>query len=321
MADANSSIDLNIEKTLKGLTFEHMGRFVDYILRLLRISTSQAATAPAHKDQYEALSYGETAHISKPFDIIPRMLENKLVPEALHTMVVIKAFVSEGNKDIGHLNAHHAHTMLDLAIKKIMQWTKSTRHKDDYGVELYQRDPCLEDVWCFPSQGLSFAQWSFASSARVLRVVYMSRICRGDKIDVKLNEHVPPEIPVTLPLRVWVFRPCFHTDSIKLLDWLQKSAWAEIRTKMQLTIGKTEPSLPPELFDMIFQYALGAEEIPSEPSVASEEPGDDEDDPSPLLPRKLTKKVYFCGELDPRRKICWVFIDGDIESDVEDSEE
>lgn len=52
---------------------------------------------------------------------------------------------------------------------------------------------------------------------------------------------------------------CWHRQTLKLLEFVQKRAYGEIRAKVMLTIGT---KLPPELTESVFERAMLAEEAP-----------------------------------------------------------
>jgi hypothetical protein len=58
--------------------------------------------------------------------------------------------------------------------------------------------------------------------------------------------------------------PCFHAHNRRLLELLNEHAASEIEHNVLIAVGT---NLPPELTELVFEYALAAEEIPQEPRV------------------------------------------------------
>lgn len=135
--------------------------------------------------------------------------------------------------------------------------------------------------------------WDFASTVRPLRTAYMDRLCSYDSV---LDQ-------VDAPERDGSSGCCFHQKSVQLLDWLQTRAWSELRANVFLTIGTI---LPPELTEYVFECALEAQGVPSNPKTYETYPVEP---PSWLLDRreqwgskrkvqprkcKRTKAAYKC---------------------------
>ena len=100
------------------------------------------------------------------------------------------------------------------------------------------------ELYAFPSW------YNFASCCRELREGMASlKSCklrrRYDRYDEKKEQ-------------------CSHEWNLPLLDYLQKRAYGELHATVMLTIGTI---LPAELAEHVFEHALIAEGVPSEPSV------------------------------------------------------
>ncbi|KAK3674059.1 hypothetical protein LTR78_005906 [Recurvomyces mirabilis] len=143
--------------------------------------------------------------------------------------------------------------------------------------------------------------WDFASVLRELKASYSEATCEydGDRSDEADEDES-------------YTRACFHKDSIDLLEWLQKKAWQEVRTKVATTAGSR---LPVELVDQIMECALHAESIPLEPTVRTMREPETPESVSKYgftyFKQKVLKQEYECEttknpSYDIRPELGWV---------------
>ena len=137
-------------------------------------------------------------------------------------------------------------------------------------------------TWHSPPDETRVRIWDFASAARTLRSTSSPRKCKSiDDYGFHDEEYIST--------------PCFHQNCLNLLHSLQTKAWSEIRGNVFCALGKT---LPAELIDRIFEYALAAGDIPQNPAVnlISPYPGG----------RSLrTNEEYLCEWLYGRNQHFW----------------
>ena len=77
---------------------------------------------------------------------------------------------------------------------------------------------------------------------------------------------------------------------IDLLEWLQKKAWREIRTKVLRTISLR---LPAEMTELVIEWVLIAEDVPNVPTVR------DKDNHRPEI---LNGEAYTFYDVKPEYK-------------------
>ena len=280
---------------LSGLNFMDFGGFAEYVLRMLRQSVcKQREYIPS---RFETYLWTEIAPITRVIDCVRKMIELNLITEAVHTLVVVKSLVHSGNRWYATGEQNNLHPCIDAAIARTCRWAENAKI---FCGSTNSTPVCHQQ---YPCENLSISYWDFSSSARILRTAYLS--CRCDSISGRRRIRrgfigavtSPPGHPSKAP-------PCFHTNSITMLSWLQKRAWGEIRAKVLLTIGTF---LPAELAEQIIECVLDAEEIPYRP-VVLEKPTIE----SPELRQEgyrrarhgtRTKRVYWCDKGDPYRKV------------------
>ncbi|KAK3627576.1 hypothetical protein LTR56_019160 [Elasticomyces elasticus] len=105
-----------------------------------------------------------------------------------------------------------------------------------------------------PDSEKGIQYWNFASGARTLLAAYKDEGhgCSVDDGTCRPTGYTDRS------------EKCLHINSAKLLDWLQKKAWGEIRSNVMRVVGHR---LPVELADSIFEFALASESIPAIPGV------------------------------------------------------
>ena len=130
--------------------------------------------------------------------------------------------------------------------------------------------------------------WNFSLALRILRPAYLDKSAAKADHLCRLNEN----------------NSCFHSLSLPMLGWLQRKAWSEVRAKVLLTAGAV---LPSELIERVFEYAIEAECIPTDPRVKEVIMVDHPDclDAEPRIERNITgprplqkiKQEYLCAGL------------------------
>lgn len=214
-----------------------------------------------------------------------------------HALVALKSVGFDGNRRLSVL-PHLAHMRVDELIESFVTG------KGSENIRLHCRsDPEPESSaalldhdqhhchinfgglsWILPVGHSSECFWDFAKAVRISRPAYLHfralKICS------------------------WASKSCFHKSSIHMLEWLQKKALSEVRTKVMLTIGTNSVKLPRELIDQILGYAIEVEEIPTNPLVKETILVDPPEDMSPEVkaqrgitgPRPFTKTIatYKC---------------------------
>jgi len=103
--------------------------------------------------------------------------------------------------------------------------------------------------WYDPPTTGNLGFWDFAGASRYLRSACFQLSCAHS------HDHNHDHHDQDSELR----GQCFHTQSLELLDWLQRKAWGEIRSKILRIVGDR---LPAELAERIFECALDTEGVP-----------------------------------------------------------
>ena len=197
--------------------------------------------------------------------------------QTFHAMIVLKSVSREENGRLGDPNwsaVFNLHEDFDELVRgmvnerEVPSWA---RHNGDQ-LQRESRIHFRRLLGTFPTTTSGFQHWDFASSVRVLRAACLDVECR-----------LPED-------------RCFRINSLQLLDWLQKEAWTEVRTRVFLTIP-TCKALPAELVDQIFECTLDAEGIPLDPGVWETAMVDlpDGDGSSLQRLRMKTKEEYRCS--------------------------
>ena len=273
-----------VDDILGGLSFVELGGLANYILGMLRESTS--AQCVWDEDMFNTFTFKESVSIARVIQCVQKMVEAYFITEALHSLVLVKSLIHGTKRYLPDRERTEVHKSIDAAIDRLFRWAENAgKHGSSTG-----NTPCCR--WCRPPRALTIDHWDFASSARSLCATYFSHECARTKYSARLNQHMTGE---GAP-------PCFHTSSTFLLDWLQKKAWSEIRIKVLLTMGTIFPA---ELMERMFEFVLSAEEIPLQPGVLEKiggtPPGQNDLFQQPQ--RRRTKKVYWCCDLDPDKDV------------------
>ena len=190
--------------------------------------------------------------LEKVFMLVQKMFDHHERREAFHALVLCKSLYHNGSRRVVGGDFADGSKRLDTAIRDLMDESLVPAVSGafcTFKFDLYERN--LHKVegrscalrWSSSSQTSGMPFMDAARAARLLRTAYMSITC---------NERL--ERPSA----------CFHTSNVKLLDWLQKKAWSEIRTNIFQSI---RIRLPAELTEIVFEFALAAEELPCNPAL------------------------------------------------------
>lgn len=199
--------------------------------------------------------------------LVQHMVDAGESTAALHALVTIKTVHRLQNTHFREERLQNAHEELDALIRAY------TTEEIDENCKAFSTPRAKETgrltngdqvsfgslKWRSRRPALSRTYHDFASATRTLRSAYFDR--KYYEYPCKFGSTDEYDFPWEDDLDPYV---CFHRSSVDLLEWLQRKAWSEIRSKVMLTTGTL---LPAELNERVFELALKSEDIPFDPSV------------------------------------------------------
>lgn len=246
---------------LKHLKVQDASKFSEYVLRSFEGSSANDTENVSRKERNQEAN----VFLSKCMSLVQHMIDigqNNMVLLALATLKSVHHY---GNPRLRYEDLYFDHAELDKMIKAFV--TGKGRKASSGRWVNYEDTPEQPDQIEF--RGLSWTRetgagkrsyHNFARAARILRAAYLD-IDRHEYVCTYGDDGDDSIYGVDDPSDSYV---CFHRSSIDMLEWLQTSAWSEIRYTVMLTTGS---SFPAEIAERVFDFALEAEEIPSDPRV------------------------------------------------------
>lgn len=247
------------------------GKFVKYAMHEIRNSLRRDQITEEFAG-FNKISMMEQEHVwlDKALALMQKLIDIGCFEEVLPTLVVLKSLYRLDKRRLRHCgNFKNGQRRIDNLITAWVTreipdekgayldfWKpNSERILDDD--EYSKGDPmeyeCTIDVdglgWTVLPRNPKKDYWNLPSCVRTLREAYIVESLTNIEDCVK---------------RICDNDTCFHQQTVKMLEWLQKKAWSEVRTSVMLTAGAV---LPVELAEKVFDYALIAEEIPANPCV------------------------------------------------------
>ncbi|KAK3653401.1 hypothetical protein LTR56_004605 [Elasticomyces elasticus] len=177
---------------------------------------------------------------------------------ACFNMVLLAKTLYHGESErVQYIKLSHAHEELDEVLHALVDAPEDNRvgcdtkeYPEDHrkhSCEIEAGGLCWYDR---PDSEKGIQYWNFASAARTLLAAYNDE-GHGCSLSDPRNYRYHEE-------------KCLHVHSAKLLDWLQKKAWGEVRSNVTRVVGNR---LPVELADSIVDFALEGEQIPAIPGI------------------------------------------------------
>lgn len=240
--------------------------FITYVVQQIESTARTQATSEESRQEYSEIRIPEQqAWFAKILFLLGWIIGSGHEPIILQALVTLKTACHSNNSRLGHLSPQKASQRVDELIKA---FTADEEVPSECRIACFDDLPDSEPLdpdspldhtkheceiefgemsWSSPPGSRLNQSWDFASAARILRSAYLDRHPL-----IKCN---PGN------------KSCYHKSSIRMLEWLQRKALSEIRTKVMLTIGHHSTRLPQELLDQILAYAIEAEQIPTNPLV------------------------------------------------------
>ncbi|KAK3683259.1 hypothetical protein LTR37_020402 [Vermiconidia calcicola] len=232
--DLLSLTSTQLGEFLDRTTISDKQAFVEYVRRVFRLQCGDSSSPADEKRLHDFGPWLEVEDLDssdpflrKAFMLVQKMVDLDLVPEVLHSLVVLKTVYYPRNPRLVTRLPNQSHDLIDETLYSLIDGKKIGPLRLPYTSKIaHQSSVC----------------WDFASAARTLKAAYRS-------------SHCPPEDQND---------KCFHWNSVTLLGWLQQKAWSSIRSNVfQCVAGR----LPAELAETVFDYTLKAESIPANPAT------------------------------------------------------
>lgn len=256
------------DRFLKRLDSEKdMDHFIQYVNEIIEDVVREPETEEefrARHGRFGGRPRHERTFLKKVLKLIQLMINKGRDRDAFQALVLFRSTLKTSNKRVLGHNLCETHKWLDSMIKAFtgeplpqsgVRRTFDGRRTYDKSMPLWIE---FEDglKWrAFQKDIRSTRYWDFAAATRTFRPAYVANLCNGeDEVRVEEYDHGS--------------QACFHHSSFDPLEWLQTKAWSEIRNSVFSTIGTI---LPTQLTEQIFGLVLGLEEIPSHPTLISEE--------------------------------------------------
>ncbi|KAK5737813.1 hypothetical protein LTR17_006461 [Elasticomyces elasticus] len=187
------------------------------------------------RDESSEVDHSKFTLFDKIMALIGIMLNHNGELACFNMVLLAKTLWHGENVRVRYMKRSHAHEELDEVIHALVDAPEDHRY-----------DP--------PDSEKGIQYWNIASAARTLLAAYQDEgygCSLGDVSSTSSDYWYNEE-------------KCLHVHSAKLLDWLQKKAWGEIRSNVMRVVGGR---LPVELADSIVDFALEGEQIPAIPGI------------------------------------------------------
>lgn len=238
---------------------DNLERYIGYVRRIIPQAAQWEISKPEiFEARLELPTHptDERLFIKKAFQLIQTIIDYNREKDAFHALVLLKSSIRASYPRMQGGELLELHTLLDKAIRAFV-----ARDATNKGAK-FIFNLALNGGLIFDFEGLKWHQrslarkrhtlhWDFAAAAQLLEQSFFEDFCRS-RVMHENNEYDSCS------------ECCFHSASLDLLDWLSTKAWSEIRHNVFSTIGTR---LPTELTERIFEYALAAEKIDSDPRL------------------------------------------------------
>lgn len=270
----------DIEELLQRSQISDIDHFAAYIYRILPEAVREHSTGrewmPCPVGNSKGRWFNASPIVYKVFLLVERLIVSERSKEALHTLVLLKALLHDGDKLVERHWVKFTHPTIDRAVHELVEDTHSCRrHNGETNATQTHSNKHTEVRSEVSAAGLTWQSlggacsiWDFACAARTLRATYLALNCMLVK-----NVNDEPR--------------CFRHSNVDLLGWLLQKAWSEIRAKIFQTIGTV---FSVELTELIFERALDAEEVPLQPNIDERVVTDQE----PAEVERRRKDEYRC---------------------------
>ena len=220
---------------------------------LCRTLASAVEKGPRSDEEYgdETLKF-----VDKFFMVVQTFLDRDDPGGAFNLLILLKCLYSKPQSRLSNHQARLVHRAIDDACMALINGTSPPQLPRPHSA---RSDPTIRSPfdstlgdgslkWDRASSS-STKNWRLASLTSTLGKLYRSKLetedCHVSYVD-------------------YVGERCFHTLSVDLLWELQRRAWSEVRYNVFSTIGTV---LPSELTEHVFEYALSAAQLPSDPTI------------------------------------------------------
>ncbi|KAK5744385.1 hypothetical protein LTR17_002095 [Elasticomyces elasticus] len=237
-----------------------------HFLTYVRMSVQDAFKAEELDDEYSLCTSSQTngtkfSLFDKMMALMGLMLNHNGSHACFHLMLLAKTLCHRRSPRVRSIGPTDLHNELDEVIHALVDAPEDNRmdcdikeYPDDHSkheCEIEAGGLCWRDL---PLSEKGIEYWNFASAARTLLSSYQDK-GHGCSLDGETSRAIGYRDDS---------EKCLHINSAKMLDWLQKKAWGEIRSNVMRVVGHR---LPVELADSIFEFALESECIPAMPGV------------------------------------------------------